>query len=69
MCKHLLGSWIISETDSFSSLSVRLITFWIEWRLAAGRGRERDFSTGVLEDLVGGSKFFEPETGFLAGVA
>ena len=46
-----------------------LIAFRVQWRLATGRRGQRDGDAGILERVIRRSQFFQPETGFAAGVA
>ncbi len=65
----LLRGCIVAETVGFGGLRIRFVAFWIERRLATGWRYQRDVCASVLEGEVGGGEFFQPEAGFLAGVA
>jgi len=60
---------IVLETHRQVGAELGLVALGVERRTAAlGRG-ERDLRAGILEDVVGGCKLFEPEAGSASGVA
>jgi hypothetical protein len=46
-----------------------LVAFGVKGRLAALGRSERDISPGIDKREIRRSEFFEPETGFVAGIA
>ncbi|MNN68418.1 hypothetical protein D3C81_1841260 [compost metagenome] len=65
----LLCGQVLAEAIGLGGLSIRLIAFRVERRLATGWRNQGDVGAGVLEGVVGRGEFFQPEAGFLAGVA
>jgi hypothetical protein len=64
-----LGLGGVLEALGHLGLGVRRIAFRIQRGLTTLGGGEDDFSASVLEDVVRGGEFFEPEAGGFAGVA
>src|ERR1700733_11453290 len=67
--KPTLGIRVDHETTREVGLEVRLVTLWIEWRLASLRRRDHDLDARVCESVVGGDEFLKPKTGLASGVA
>ena len=65
----LLGGRVIAKAIGLGGLCVWLVAFRIQRWLATGRGHQRDVGASVLEGVVRSGELFEPEAGFLAGVA
>jgi hypothetical protein len=61
-------SGILFEANGKVSAEFRFIALRIKRRPATLRGREDDLSSGVLENVVGGGEFFEPEARLSSGV-
>src|SRR5471032_3703166 len=59
----LLGCRVASETTGLLGLCIRLIADRVQRWLAASRGCQYQFGTGVFEGVIGRRKFFEPEAG------
>ena len=57
------------ETYGCCCLKVLVRTLRIQRRLSSQWGCQGDFRTGILEDVVGGGKFLQPETGLFASIA
>jgi len=69
LCELRFGNLVSVEAPRHVGLQGWLITLRIERRLSALWRGEGDLGTVVLEDVVRRCEFFEPEAGFLAGVA
>ena len=68
-CEVGLRFLVTLETLGRIGLCIGLVGFGIEWRLPAGRARQRDVVAGILEHIIGRGKFLEPEPGLLPGIA
>lgn len=65
----LLCRGVFAEAIGFGRLSVGLVAFRIQRWLTTCRRDQRHLGASVLESVIGGRELFEPEAGFLAGVA
>ncbi len=59
---------VLLEPARKVGLGFGLVTLGIEWGTTAFRGCERDLDAGVLENVVGSSELFEPESRLSSGV-
>ena len=67
--QRLGGLGIRLESLGRGGLGVGFIAFGIEgWLATTGRGKH-DLRPGILEHIIGGGEFLQPETGLLTGVA
>jgi len=64
-----LSVFIIFEAPGGFGLGIRRSALGVERRLTTGGRSNRDLDARVFEVVVGGCEFFQPETGFFAGVA
>ena len=65
----LLRGRVGGEAAGLFGLCIRLVAHWVQRRLATGRGRQHHVGAGILEHVIGGGEFFQPEAGLATGVA
>jgi len=67
--QRALGIGVRLEAAGGGGLGVGLVALRVQRRLAALGRSERDVGAGVLENVIRRGELFEPEAGFLAGIA
>ena len=60
---------VLLEPERKVGAEFGFVALGVERRPAALRGRERDLSAGVLENVIGSGELFEPEAGLAPSVA
>src|SRR5687768_10198436 len=69
MLKLSLRGAVCAKAAGQVSLVFRHVAFRVDrWHIAFRRS-QRDFRSGILERIIGGNEFFQPEAGFLSSVA
>jgi hypothetical protein len=69
MGQYGLRNSVRLEATCSVCLCICCVAFWVERRLTTLGGNNGYVSARIFEDVVGCSKFFQPEASFFAGVA